>query len=647
MPSLILPAIGILQVISTGFPMFPINGETLRSIELASASLFKKPHDTIKNPYLPPDLAVLRPASSAQPIPSRVRIPFGQSISVQVNVDANGLNIRGDVANEPSIAIDPTNRRRILVGWRQFDNARSDFRQAGRAYSTDGGESWTFPGVLEPGEFASDPVVESDLSGHFYYLSLQPQRRAAWECYLYKSTDGGATFFSGVYAFGGDKEWMVVDKTRGIGSGNIYHIWSPFASCCGGALFTRSTDGGTTFSQPVSIPRNPAFGTLAVSQNGTVYVVGRTDGQGRVPVARSSNARDPSAAPSFDFHTLVPVGGETLLGAIVNPDGLVGQPWIATDRSNGPQSGNIYICGSFSTGNPGDPMDVRFVRSSDGGLTWSAPVRVNDDSPRPSSWQWFGAMSVAPGGRIDVVWYDTRTDLNARRSELYYSSSSDGGRTWERNVPVSPPFEHGLGYPGTPPQRKIGDYFQIISDNEGVSIAYAATFNDEQDVYFLRLEAVLEQCKLPEATAALGLDCNGNGQADNCDIGTVSVDRNPRNSIPDECENDLDGDGLFDIDDADIDGDGYLNIDDACDYNDPGVPGLSPDGRPLGDVDADCRVTLAEYAQFQLCLSQGGPGTPGASELCEPNFDSDRDRDVDFFDAAAFLRAFNGDALAD
>ena len=65
-------------------------------------------------------------------------------ISVQVNVDAQGENIPGDAANEPSIAIDPTDPDRIVIGWRQFDNISSNFRQAGWGYSHDRGQTWTF-----------------------------------------------------------------------------------------------------------------------------------------------------------------------------------------------------------------------------------------------------------------------------------------------------------------------------------------------------------------------------------------------------------------------------------------------------------------------------------------------------------------------
>ncbi len=101
----------------------------------------------------------------------------GSAQSVQVNVDSAGFNILGDAANEPSIAVDPTAPNRIVIGWRQFDTISSDFRQAGYAYSKDGGRSWTFPGVIQPGVFRSDPVLAADAEGHFYYYSLTIRRR--------------------------------------------------------------------------------------------------------------------------------------------------------------------------------------------------------------------------------------------------------------------------------------------------------------------------------------------------------------------------------------------------------------------------------------------------------------------------------------
>ena len=96
---------------------------------------------------------------------------------VQVNVDGSGNNIVGDAANEPSMTIDPVNPQNIVIGWRQFDNVLSNFRQAGFGYSTNGGQSWTFPGVINPGLFRSDPVLDCDTAGNFYYNSLTSNDR--------------------------------------------------------------------------------------------------------------------------------------------------------------------------------------------------------------------------------------------------------------------------------------------------------------------------------------------------------------------------------------------------------------------------------------------------------------------------------------
>lgn len=107
-----------------------------------------------------------RPDDSYQPGSPRgsakVAAPRAPAGSVQVNVDGSGMNILGDAANEPSIAIDPNDRNRMVIGWRQFNTIASNFRQAGWAWSSDGGQTWTFPGVLQPGVFRSDPVLGSD-----------------------------------------------------------------------------------------------------------------------------------------------------------------------------------------------------------------------------------------------------------------------------------------------------------------------------------------------------------------------------------------------------------------------------------------------------------------------------------------------------
>src|SRR5213594_109016 len=132
-----------------------------------------------------------------------------------------------------------------------------------------------------------------------------------------------------------------------------------------------------------------------------------------------------------------------------------------------------------------------FARSTNGGASFSAPQRINDDPVNPSKWHWFGTFSVAPNGRLDAVWYDTRNAANNTDSQLFYSFSTDAGVTWSPNVAVSNPFNPFEGYPN---QNKIGDYITIVSDNTGGDVAYSATFNlnpntgqHEQDVYYVRV----------------------------------------------------------------------------------------------------------------------------------------------------------------
>ncbi|MFQ5463399.1 MAG: hypothetical protein ACE5E5_12340, partial [Phycisphaerae bacterium] len=195
--------------------------------------------------------------------------------------------------------------------------------------------------------------------------------------------------------------------------------------------------------------------------------------------------------------------------------GLLGQAWVATDHSNGPSRGNVYLLASVDP--PGsDPLDVMFSRSTDGGLTWSPAVKVNDDATT-NAWQWFGTMSVAPNGRIDVVFNDTRNTGQDNLSEMFYTFSTDTGMTWSPNISVTPVFDSHLGWPN---QQKIGDYYDMISDNAGADLAFAATFNGEQDVYFMRL----------------GTDCNGNGVSDLQDIADGTSQDADANGVPDECE---------------------------------------------------------------------------------------------------------------
>jgi hypothetical protein len=443
------------------------------------------------------------------------RVVEGPYVSVQANIDALGMNIVGDAANEPSIAVSPVNPDNIVIGWRQFDSVTSNFRQGGWAHSEDGGETWTFPGVLEPGVFRSDPVLDSASDGVFVYQSLEENLLAD----VFRSVNGGESWLDPVFEYGGDKNWMAVDKSGGTGDGHIYGTWQRFSGCCGQRTFTRSIDEGDSFEQPVAVELRPLFGTMAVGPEGELYIAGIegtvTQDFDQFVIARSDDAQNPAVPPTFRG-IRVDLGGSMVFEGAPNPVGLLGQAYVAVDRSSGPTRGNVYMLASVDPPGP-DPLDVHLIRSFDHGETWSAPLRVNDDPLDNGAWQWFGAHSVAPNGRVDVIWNDTRGSGQATTSQLFYSYSWDAGETWSPNVAASPSFRSNIGFPN---QNKIGDYYTIISNASGADVAYSATFNGEQDVYHVRV--------FP--------DCNGNTVSDVDDIaGGDSQDSNG-NHIPDECE---------------------------------------------------------------------------------------------------------------
>jgi hypothetical protein len=496
----------------------------------------------------PPSLSPPREHPDNPPAPPRpvlVSVPAVSGFtrtgfrSVQVNVNAQGMNIIGDAANEPSIASDPAAPGHIAIGWRQFDSITSNFRQAGVAFSRDFGQTWT-ASTLDPGIFRSDPVLRAGpvpggapaTPNAIFYYSLTVDDSGSYSCQLFKSLTGGMTWSAPLPAFGGDKAWTAVDRTFGPGRGNFYAAWD-LASCCGPSTFTRSPDAGATFLTPIPIASRPEWGTAAVGLDGAYYLGGNLSGDlTRFSVVRSSNAQNNAGTPTWDLTQTVSLGGSQryLVNGSPNPGGLLGQVWLGVDRSpvGSPTRGNVYLLCSVRRTTGTDPLDVMFARSTDGGSTWSTPVKVNDEAAGTNAYQWFGTMGVAPNGRIDVVWNDTQGTGSPTRSALRYSYSTNAGQTWAPSVAISSVFDSTIGWPN---QNKIGDYSDIESDATGANLAYAATFNGEEDVYYLRIgpfpcPADVDadgSVSVADFLAFLQLFASGSAQADFNGDGQVNV----------------------------------------------------------------------------------------------------------------------------
>src|SRR5438067_6794075 len=300
---------------------------------------------------------------------------FGPYTSYQVNVDANGNNIAGDAANEHSICVDSISKNKMSIGWRQFDNVLSNFRQAGYAHTINGGRTWTAPGVLEHNVFRSDPVLNSDSAGHFVYLSLLQN----FFDDLWRSLNGGQSWARIAPADGGDKQWFTIDHTNSTGHGFQYQSWSTDGNNYAGRQFSRSTNNGFNWMDPINIPNAPAWGTLDVDSNGNLFIAGVNLTTNRIWCVRSTNAKNGGAIPTFDQSTAVNLGGNIVFSEPINPVGLVGQVFLAVDQSGTSTNNHVYMLASVQPTGSTAGSDVMFVRSTDAGRTFSPPRRINDD----------------------------------------------------------------------------------------------------------------------------------------------------------------------------------------------------------------------------------------------------------------------------
>ena len=146
-----------------------------------------------------------------------------------------------------------------------------------------------------------------------------------------------------------------------------------------------------------------------------------------------------------------------------------GMQQLACDKSNGPFRGNIYM--EFASNPPGpDIADVFVARSTNGGQSWDAPLRINDDATITD--QWMGDVSVDRQGRVWVMWWDSRNDPNNILTETYGAVSTDGGVTYTNFKISNQNFNPNSIkiYQGTE-HYYLGDY-QGISSSDNITFPF-------------------------------------------------------------------------------------------------------------------------------------------------------------------------------
>jgi hypothetical protein len=362
-----------------------------------------------------------------------------------VNILGQYPNILIDNAGSPeevTIAISPLNPN-ILAGGANID---CFYR------STDGGLNWTESQLISNNLGVwGDPVVLFDSLGNLYYSHLSNPFSGWWidRIVVQRSTNNGLTWNDGVGIGQGiqpqaqDKEWLAVDLTQSPYRGNIYMTWTEFddygsssPSDSSRIRFSKSTDQGITWSNAITISErsgncidsdNTTEGAVpCVGPNGEIYVAWA----GPLGIVFDKSTNGGQTWGTDIFVSDMPGGWDFDVSGISRCNGL---PITMCDISNSPYRGYVYIVWSDQRNGATD-TDIFMAKSTNGGNTWSAPIKVNDDNT--ARHQFFVWSTIDPStGHLWFVFYDRRNTTGAA-TDVFVAKSTDGGTTFE-NFKVS------------------------------------------------------------------------------------------------------------------------------------------------------------------------------------------------------------------
>ncbi len=400
-------------------------------------------------------LAIVPPArAEPRPGPAPAFVPFAPN--VRVNSGGSGYNHQV----EPSMAINSAGR--IFVGWKEAITATGGGQRVGFSYSTDGGATWA-PNVLMPLAILahqSDIWMTVTPSDRVFATRIEYQdTSSSGGISVSNTTDGvswGTTWFYDDAPNFADKESAAHDA-----AGNLYWVWNTDSNT-EELAFARSDDGGRTWTPKLLVNDQTATlgGIVQVAPSGAVYATWW-----------NWNTNDIWFDRSID-------GGRTW-GTDIRVNRVQGTAWqtanwvIPLPAMVVAPDGTIYISWQdHATGND----DIVVARSTNGGTTWSDPVRVNDDAG--TARQWMPDLAVDPWGGLHVAWEDDRTP---GYHNIYYANSTNGGVTFGPNVLVST-----MPTPST--YIRPGDYFAIEAASDGtVDVVWTDGRDADLNIYFASL----------------------------------------------------------------------------------------------------------------------------------------------------------------
>lgn len=379
---------------------------------------------------------------------------------------------------EVSQAVDPHDPEHLVMTWQQDRHRdKGGANGIGAAVSFDGGATWatrTIPGVsrCSGGAFfrATDPWAAIDADGTAYVMSLGYNPGATNSDHgpntvlLNRSEDGGLTWSEPIIVAispGGvfhDKETLTADPNT---PGLLYAVWDAYPTNLAFPVFSRSEDGGRTWTPPVPLPTtgSGAGDQIAVLDDGTLVEI----------APRGSMQSITSRDRGLTWSTPSRIGSSPGREGPPGVRGGAGIPSVSTDGRS------VYVSWS-------DTYFTYVARSDDAGTTWNVSRIGALNSQRFTT-----AVASARSGHLAVMTYMID---DKGQTWLNLATSSDGGADWSER-PITDrfdmyraPLSQGRGY-------FLGDYFGLVPSGDDVIAAFAAVppgdKSNVSNVYSLRL----------------------------------------------------------------------------------------------------------------------------------------------------------------
>ncbi|MGH9224785.1 MAG: sialidase family protein [Acidimicrobiales bacterium] len=391
-----------------------------------------------------------------------------------------------------SVAVDPADQNHIVVTDANMTAGHCTWHT-----TFDRGKEWVDGTFQEPpgytgchingaagGHVPTGPGgVSFGSTGTIYatYGSAAQEQGTRESIILARSTDGGKTFNTSVASRppGDDISYARPLMSVVPGPSGADRILMSFWLCnqngrfCPGALFAKSDDGGSTWSQPLALHdvalgvRSPSEPLLLPDQSILVsYIADFDDGTATLHIAKSVDA------------------GATFTSATIDRQNRLGDRYDPAKMAFDARTNAIYIV--YSDQRTGQ-QQVFIRKSLDKGVTWSDPTGIAPDQSATSTGSSrTPSVAVAPNGRVDLVYYRTPA---ANTDNVFWAASVDGAVTFRsRQVNEQPirRFEYN---------RAIGTWYppDVFSLDDSAWVAWSDSKNaqaqDEntQDVFLRRM----------------------------------------------------------------------------------------------------------------------------------------------------------------